>query len=108
MTIFKDNSSKALLVIGIFGLAFWNLSYKWAAVAPSAPTDAALNQVRAIVSQWFLASVSWLAILVGGILFLTLLYDLARQKIYQSLIIQFPSLFLLDALAPLNRQLNLR
>jgi hypothetical protein len=90
LTIFGDNLNKALPVMGIFVLAFWNPSYMWITSALVAPIDATFIQGGAIVSQWFLVPISCLAILVEKGLYFTMEYGIVRQKIGRS-IINLPS-----------------
>ena len=82
--IFKDTAPKVQLIIGIFGLVFWSPRCIWAAFALSTQTRDAFIQVRAIVSQWFLAPVSRLAILKKIVLNPGIWHR--SPKIYQSLI----------------------
>lgn len=76
-------------VLGL-SLVTWNATYLYAAMTTTAftttatPTpdelDSAFEAARTAALQWIGIPISWLASVVGGILFLALIYDLARRK----------------------------
>lgn len=67
------------IVLGL-SLILWNTSYLVAALTESAPTDEAFEAAKTNALNWIGIPLSWIASVVGIILFLALLYDLARKK----------------------------
>jgi len=67
------------LVLGL-SLVFFSLGFTYAAFTTKAPTEEAFDAALAIANQWITIPISLIASIVGVILFLALLYDLARKK----------------------------
>jgi len=76
----KSKLKTALAVTLGISLVSFNLGYTFAAFMTGAPTEEAFDTARSIALDWFIVPISVLASIVGGILFVALLYDLARKK----------------------------
>lgn len=66
-------------VLGLSLFSF-NLGYTYAALTTAAPTEQAFDSSRVVALNWFIVPISVLASIVGGILFIALVYDLISKK----------------------------
>ncbi len=69
-----------LATVSGLSFVFWNLGYTYAAFTTTAPTDEAFESAKTFTLNYFMIPLSWLASITAGILFIALLYDLARKK----------------------------
>lgn len=80
ITSIKRRLKTALAAVFGLSLILWNTAYLIAALTEAAPTDDAFEAAKTNALNWFGIPLSFVASLVGLVLFAALLYDLARKK----------------------------